>query len=195
MSPLSKTGTRVALLIENYPNAYSDFSDRGTPCVFKSGPDWPVRKGPQAQGIIREFRSVYRRAIQSSWISIGTHICNKLESVGITWTSVNPLAYANAGEPKPLCPLTISINVKLHSLLYEDAVPTAALVKKILIDAGFPKIEVASVEPVITCPTVAKLLSLKPLLDDVLGSIGRIVTLAKRSSRSVPWAMTTLSRP
>ena len=27
------------------------FYGSGTPCVFKSGPEWPVSKGPQAQGI------------------------------------------------------------------------------------------------------------------------------------------------
>ena len=43
-------------LTEKYRNAYSDFYDSGTPCVYKSGPDWPVRKAPLAQSIVREPR-------------------------------------------------------------------------------------------------------------------------------------------
>ena len=50
-------------LTDKYPNAYSDFYPSRTPCIFKSGPDWPVRKGPQAQGIEREARPVYGHAI------------------------------------------------------------------------------------------------------------------------------------
>lgn len=49
---------------EKYPNAYSDFYGSSTPCVYKSGPDWPVRKGPLAQGIVREPRPVHGHAIQ-----------------------------------------------------------------------------------------------------------------------------------
>lgn len=88
-------------LTEKYPNAYSDFYGSRTRCVYKSGPDWPVRKGSLAQGIVREPRPVYGHAIQPTWVYIGTHICDELESVDIMWTSLNPRAYSNAGEPKP----------------------------------------------------------------------------------------------
>jgi hypothetical protein len=171
LSPLSPTETPVSKatsLIENYAYAYSDFYGRGTPCVFKTGPDWPVRKGPQAHGkIVREPRPIYRHAIQPTWVSIGTHICDELESLGVQWTSINPLAYANPGDAKPFCPIIISVGVKPHSLVYEDAVAAAAVVKKILADAGFPEIEVAFVESVVTRSATPKLLSFNPLFDDV----------------------------
>lgn len=33
--------SKATRLTEKYPNAYSDFYGSGTPCVYKSGPDWP----------------------------------------------------------------------------------------------------------------------------------------------------------
>ncbi|KAF8877468.1 hypothetical protein CPB84DRAFT_1852671 [Gymnopilus junonius] len=152
-----------------YPNAYTDFYPSRTPCIFKSGPDWPVRKGPQAQGIEREARPAYGHPIGPNWLTIAESIYQSLDSRGVNWTSINPFAYANAGEAKPFCPLILSIGVKPHSLLYDDAVAATAAIKEILVKAGFPDIEVAFVESVVTRSVAAgpKLLSFNPLLDDV----------------------------
>ena len=156
-------------LTDKYPNAYSDFYPSGTPCIFKSGPDWPIRKGPQAQGIEREARPVYSHTIGPTWRSIAEEIYQYLDSISLKWTSINPLAYANAGEAKPFCALILSIGVKPHSLLYDAAVAATIAVKKILGTAGFPDIEVAFVESVVTRSVTAgpKLLSFDPLLDEV----------------------------
>lgn len=156
-------------LTEWYPNAYTDFYGSGTPCVFKSGSEWPKRTGPEAQGIVREARPVYRHAIGPTWLSIGTSIYESLDSMGVIWTSINPLAYANEREAMPFCSLVLSIGVKPYSLPYKDAVAAANVIKKILADAGFPNIEVAFVESVVTrsVATGPKLLSFNPLLDDV----------------------------
>jgi hypothetical protein len=54
-----------------------------------------------------------------------------------------------------------------HSLLYEDAVAAAAIVKEILTEASFPDIEVAFVESLVTRSAGPKLLSFNPLLDDI----------------------------
>ncbi|KAI0056985.1 hypothetical protein BV25DRAFT_1831617 [Artomyces pyxidatus] len=160
---------KATRLTDKYPNAYSDFYGSGTPCVFKTGPDWRVREGPQAQGIVREARPVYRHAIGRTWLSIGKRICDDLDSTGVKWTSVNPLAYADAGQAEPFCPFILSIGVQPRSLLYDAAVAAAAVVKTILADAGFPAIEVAFVESVVSRSAAAgpKLLSFDPLLDDV----------------------------
>jgi len=161
--------SKETCLTEKYPNAYSDFYGSGTPCVFKSGPEWQVRKGPEAQGIEREARPVYRHPIRHTWLSIGKCIYYKLDSIGVKWTSINPLAYADAGEAKPFCSLIISIGVKPYSLHYDAAVAATAVVKEILVEAGFPAIEVAFVESVVTRSVGAgpKLLSFDPLLDNV----------------------------
>ena len=156
-------------LTKNYPNAYNDFYGGGPPCIFKTGPDWHARKGPQAQGIEREARPVYRHAIRPTWLSIGKRICHDLDFMNVKWTFINPLAYADNGEAKPFCSLILSIGVKPYSLLYEAAVATANVVKIILTEAGFPAIEVAFVDSVFTRSAAAgpKLLSFNPLLDDV----------------------------
>ncbi|KAI9778209.1 MAG: hypothetical protein M1839_008326 [Geoglossum umbratile] len=156
-------------LTDNYPNAYHDFYGSGTPCVYKSGPDWQTPKGNQAQRTIREARPVYRHAIGSTWLSIGKRIHQGLDSIDVKWTSINPLAYADVGTAEPFCSLILSIGVKPHSLLYDSAVAAAAVVKEILAEAGFPTIEVAFVESVVTRSIAAgpKLLSFNPLLDPV----------------------------
>ncbi|KAH9947295.1 hypothetical protein B0H21DRAFT_778635 [Amylocystis lapponica] len=209
--------SRATRLTEKYPNAYSDFYGSGTPCVYKSGPDWPVRRGPLAQRNLREPRPVHGHAIQHTWVSIGTRICDELESVGIMWTSVNPLAYANAGEPKPFCPLIIRVGVNPGSLLYETAVAAAAVVKNILVDAGFPDIEVAFIESVATRFKVAfiesvatrftgpKLLSFNPLVDTVpdlrkpftpvLGTAALYFRLSKDDDRVVVLTCAHVARP
>ncbi|THH27541.1 hypothetical protein EUX98_g6646 [Antrodiella citrinella] len=135
-------------LTEKYPNAYSDL-------------------GPVARSIVREPLPVHDHPIQHNWVSIGSRICDELESVGIMWTSVNPLAYANAGEPKPFCPLIMCVGVIPSSLLYEAAVAAAAVVKNILTDAGFPDIEVVFIESVVTRFADPRLLSFNPLVDRV----------------------------
>ncbi|KAF8884567.1 hypothetical protein CPB84DRAFT_1816946 [Gymnopilus junonius] len=136
-----------------YPNAYTDFYPSRIP----------------SQGIEREARPAYGHPIGPNWLTIAESIYQSLDSRGINWTSIDPLAYANAGEAKPFCPLILSIGVKPHSLLYDDAVAATAVVKEILAKAGFPDIEVAFVESVVTRSVAAgpKLLSFDPLLDDV----------------------------
>ena len=118
-------------LTDKYPNAYSDFYGSGAPCVFKSGPDWPVHKGPMALRIVREARPVYRHAIERTWLSIGKRIYGSLDSIGVKWTSINPLAYADDGEAKPFCSLILSIGVEPHSLLYDTAVTAANAVNSL----------------------------------------------------------------
>ena len=160
--------SKKTLLSDNYPHAYSDFYPSRAHCVYKSGPKWAVRSGPEAQGIEREARPVYAHPIGTAWLSIGTRIYECLDSAGVNWTSINPLAYANAGEAKPFCSLIISIGVKPKSLLYEAAVTASTVVNEILAGAGFPDIEVAFVESVVTRSVAGpKLLSFDPPVDKV----------------------------
>lgn len=158
-----------ARLTDKYPNAYSDFYGSGTPCVYKTSPKWPVREGPEAKGIVREARPVYRHPIGPIWLDIGQRIIHALDSGNIKWTSINPLAYANAGEARPFCPFILSIGVVPRSLLYGNAVRAANVVKSILSGRGFSKIEVAFVESISTRSVTMgpKLLPFDPLRDDV----------------------------
>ncbi|KAI5779857.1 hypothetical protein DFH27DRAFT_644520 [Peziza echinospora] len=189
--PPATLSHRHSLLSDNYPNAYSDFYGSGTPCVFKSGPDWQASRDhwQQPNRIEREPRPVYGHAIGDNWLSIGEDIYLKLDSIGVKWTSINPLAYANAGEAKPFCTLIISIGVVPHSLLYSDAVAAATAVKGILADAGFPDIDVAFVESVVT-----RSVSLGPKLSS-LDPVDRIPDLRKPFTNALGLSIAPLKYP
>ena len=152
-------------LTDYYPSAFTDFSGipSGAPCVYKSGPAWSERRAPESQSFIRELRPVYGHPIAASWPDIGTDIYQLLDSRSVLWTSIDPVAFANAGEKKPFCPLLIWIGVK-PNLLYGDAVAAANAIKGVLSQAGFPNIEVAFRESEVTrFVSGPKLLPLDPL--------------------------------
>ncbi|KAH8115973.1 hypothetical protein DFH11DRAFT_1583254 [Phellopilus nigrolimitatus] len=159
--------SKTTRLTDKYPNAFSDFYGCGTPCVFKSGPSWPVNKGPQAQGIVREARPIYDHPIQPVWLDIGTKISQALDSMAVKWTSIGPRAYANAGKSELLCPFVLRVGVVPHSLLYEDAVAATTIVEKIFTEASFEPPVVAFVESLVTRSAGPKLLPFNPLLDDI----------------------------
>ncbi|KAH8916651.1 hypothetical protein BT69DRAFT_1287548, partial [Atractiella rhizophila] len=115
---------------------------------------------------VREPRPIYRHSIQPIWGSVLTRIVTALDSLSVPLTSINPLAYADAGEAEPFCPFIISIGVKPNLFEYDDAVTAGAAVQSILEDVGHPTIEVAFVESVVHRSSAGcKLLSFNPLLD------------------------------
>lgn len=143
--------TDLSRLTIKYPAAITDFfgTPGSAPCVYKSGPAWPGFPGLEKRHIIREIRPVYGHPIADSWLKIGTGICDVLDSRGVSWTSIDPVAFANAGEAKPFCPLLMWIGVK-QSLVFDDAVIAANSIKDLLGSAGFPEIEVAFRESEVT---------------------------------------------
>ncbi|KAG8808704.1 hypothetical protein FRC17_003821, partial [Serendipita sp. 399] len=179
--PISTTSSKLDLnkgsvvsdssrLTDRYLAAYKDFfgMPSGAPCIYKSGPAWPERKGPQAQRFIREARPVYGHPIAGSWLKVGMDIYKLLDSCSIMWTSIDPVAFANAGEKTPFCPLLMWIGVKHKTLLFDDAVAAANAIKRILSLAGFPEIEVAFRESeVIHSVGGPKLLPFNPLVDPI----------------------------
>ncbi|KAF5310844.1 hypothetical protein D9619_008006 [Psilocybe cf. subviscida] len=138
------------LLSDKYPNAYRDFYP-GPACIYKTGPDWPARQdgGDWGYGypLRREARPVYNHPITAKWLlNIGERIFKHLDFLHVSWSSINPLAYAVEVEAKPFCPLLISIGVTPNSLPYDAAYAAAHDSKGILVEEGFPDIEVAIVE-------------------------------------------------
>lgn len=158
-------------LINCYPAAYKDFYGLPSrpPCVYKSGPAWRENHGPEPYRIIREARPVHDHPIAGKWRDIGTRIYQFLDSKGVMWTSIDPVGFAEVGEMKPFCALLMWIGVKPKSLRYSAAVAAAEAIKKILAEAGFPEIEAAFRESVVTRSAAQspKLLSFKfnPLFD------------------------------
>ncbi|RPD53158.1 hypothetical protein L226DRAFT_42836 [Lentinus tigrinus ALCF2SS1-7] len=135
-----------APLIDDYPDAYSDFYGTGLTCIFKSGPAWLVHKNPGVHAFKGETRLVQRYVNMPKWFDIAEAIYLSLNSIKVKWTTIDAVSYAHAGEAKPFCPLIISIGVRSGTLLYDDAKRAAVVVKEILANAGFPDIEVAFLE-------------------------------------------------
>ncbi|KAF5329343.1 hypothetical protein D9619_009277 [Psilocybe cf. subviscida] len=135
----------------------------------KSGPGWPKSDGQWTWWTDREARPVHGHPIQDDWLSIGKHICERLDSLHVEWTFINPLAYANEDEAKPFCPLVVCICVEPESLSYQAAVSAATAVKEILALAGFGTIEVAFVESAVSLDEDVK--AYRPKLRTSTGSI------------------------
>jgi len=114
------------------PAAYKDFfgTPSGAPCIYKTDPAWREPTGPQAQRIIREARPVYGHAIGGTWPKIGADIYQLLDSRGVKWISIDPVAFAEASEKTPFCPLLIWIGVKYETLLFDAAVAAADAIKQ-----------------------------------------------------------------
>lgn len=88
--------------------------------------------------------------IADQWHALGTSIYQLLDSQAVKWTSIDPVAFAEQGQVKPFCPLLMWIGVYPESLSYHAAIAAAEAIKEILAQAGFPEIEVAFRESVVT---------------------------------------------
>ena len=120
-------------LTKFYPHAITDFYGSGTPCIFKTGPEWPVASGPHSQKIIRAARPIYNHPIQPTWLKTAWAIVDSLDSLQVKWNTVDPLAYANAGDAALICEFVITIAVLPRSLTYHAAVAAANAINKILV--------------------------------------------------------------
>ena len=133
-------------LTNKYPYAWTDFYPSRAPCVYKSGPVWDVRRGPEEQAFIREPRPVYRPDMAPCWPSTLQRVIGCLNDMGVQFTCITPSGWANQGEAELLCPFLLSIGVTPHSLSYDGAVAASSPVKEILASCGLPEAEVAFVE-------------------------------------------------
>ena len=87
-----------------------------------------------------------------------------LDSCSVNWTSIDPVAFASAGEKMPFCPLFMWVGVKHRSLLFDATVAAADRIKGILSRAGFPRIEVAFRELEVTRSVTGPKLFFNPRL-------------------------------
>ncbi|KAG8910824.1 hypothetical protein FRC02_006996 [Tulasnella sp. 418] len=156
----------MSRLTNDYPYAFTDFFGSGTPCVFKTGPKWPIAVGPESQKIVRAARPIYKHPIAPTWLKTAWTIVARLDSLQVNWNTVNPLAYANAGEAALICDFVITIGVQPGSLAYAAAVAAANAIDEILQNAGFPEIQVAFIESVYRRHVSGgKLMSFNPMFD------------------------------
>jgi len=152
-------------LSDPYPAAFTDFY--GLPsnprCVFKTGDAWPVRTGPEAQRILREVRPVCDHPMQDRWLEIGQLIHEHLDSRDVKWSSIDPVRFAEAGK-EDVSVLYLWIGVIPGTLAAKEAAEDC---NDILAREGFPDVEVAFRESVVTQSVGPKLLSFDPSVDPV----------------------------
>ncbi|KAG8736478.1 hypothetical protein FRC12_017585, partial [Ceratobasidium sp. 428] len=150
-------------LTSKYLYAVTDFYGTGTPCIFKTGPEWPVASGPGSHKVTRAARPIYDHPIQPVWVETAFAVADVLDSFQVQWSTIDPLAYANAGKAALICEFVIIIGVQPGSLAYDAAVAAADAAVKVLEVAGFPDIEVAFIESVCrNSGTGPKLMSFDP---------------------------------
>jgi hypothetical protein len=105
--------------------------------------------------------------MQTTWRELGERVYTLLDDKGVRWTSMDPLAFAEAGE-KTFSPLLIWIGVEPESLAYELANTAAEAVTFLLAQAGFSGFETGFRESVVTRSVAGpKMLSFDPLNDSV----------------------------
>nr|ODN94613.1 hypothetical protein L204_04748 [Cryptococcus depauperatus CBS 7855] len=115
----------------------------------------PVRTGPESQRIIREARDVHGHPMQAVWSELGERVCALHDGHKVRWTSIDVVAFAEAGKRTFSLPL-IWIGIEPGSLAYELVNTAAEAVHFLLTEAGFR-------ESVITCSVDGpKMLSVGP---------------------------------
>ena len=119
-------------LTDFYPNAFADFFGSNTPCVLKTGPEWPTNVGPESQKFIRVARPVGEHPIAPTWVPTAWGIAAKLDEYKVDWNTINPLAYANAGDAALICDFIITITVRPVSLVFAAAQAAASAVEELL---------------------------------------------------------------
>ena len=155
-------------LSDSYPAAFTDFYGlhSNPPCIFKTGDAWTVRTGPEAQRILREARPVCDHPMQDRWLDIGKLIYEHLDSHNVEWSSIDPVCFAEAGK-RDVSALYLWVGVLPGTLGCEAAKAAADGCKKILAQEGFPDVELAFRESVVTQSVGPKLLSFEPSFDRV----------------------------
>ncbi|KIM35635.1 hypothetical protein M413DRAFT_32388 [Hebeloma cylindrosporum] len=148
-----------------YPGAYTDFY--GLPsiprCVFKTGEPWRVST---TWRIIREARPVCDHPMQNEWLRIGQLVYEHLDSLNVEWSSIDPVRFSEA-KKEDVSELLLWIGVIPETLAFEAAKDAAKDCKDILVREGFPDVEVAFRESVVTQSTGAKLLACSRFFDPV----------------------------
>ncbi|KAL6302385.1 hypothetical protein BKA93DRAFT_827469 [Sparassis latifolia] len=126
---------QLPLISDSYPRAFSDYY---------------VPKGPQVQPVLREARPVCNHPIRAVWHTLGEQVYKFLHSLGVLWSTIDPVCFAEEeGEAGPLY-LWVGINSRSPTLEVAKAVAVGC--KKILAAAQFPDIEIAFRDSVFTHP-------------------------------------------
>ncbi|KAH9053775.1 hypothetical protein EDB87DRAFT_1704818 [Lactarius vividus] len=90
--------------------------------VYRTGHAWPVPRGPQAQCVPREPRPVYNHPIQAVWCTVGVQVYKSLDSIGVKWSTIDPVRFAEqGGEAGPLY-LWVGVEPRSLSLAFRESI-------------------------------------------------------------------------
>ncbi|KDQ61043.1 hypothetical protein JAAARDRAFT_709558 [Jaapia argillacea MUCL 33604] len=116
--------------------------------IYHTGPSWPLPSGPQAQRIPKEARPVCIHAISSVWHELGEKTYKFFDSIGLKWTSIDPVRFAE-GEQEP-GPLFLWVGVLPGTLSPDQANGPAARCKEFLSEYAITDVEIAFRESIYT---------------------------------------------
>ncbi|KAH9009184.1 hypothetical protein EDB84DRAFT_1247515, partial [Lactarius hengduanensis] len=87
--------------------------------VFHTGTPWKRPTSTEAYLLPKELRPVFDDQIAAIWDEMGTQLFEHLDSLNVTWTTIDIVRFAEA-EKDP-GPIVLWISVKPRSLSCEDA--------------------------------------------------------------------------
>jgi len=115
--------------------------------IYHTGPAWPLPEPPEAWRVPKEARPVCIHAISSVWHEVGERIFKYFDSIGLKWTSIDPVRFAETSIYQSVLntpsPLFLWVGVLPGSLSPELAKGPALRCKEILSEYGITDVEIA----------------------------------------------------
>ena len=141
--------------------------------VYRTGTTpWKRPTGPEAYRELKEVKPVFSHGIVAVWGDLGPKICKCLDSMRVTWTSVDIVRFAKVGKAPG--PPVLWIGVMPQSLSGEDAHSAAVGCQELLEFYGITGIEVEFRESVFArsaSPRLLKSVSSANATADVRGPL------------------------
>ena len=136
LANLDLMGNPVDAILPDVPlgsdSAYSDYY--GFPSnpvsIYHTGDTWPRPTGPEAQRVPKEARPVCIHPIAPVWRKLGQRVYEYFDPVGLKWTSIDPVRFAEVG--KEAGPLFLWVGVVPGTLSRKNAKDAAVRCKQIL---------------------------------------------------------------
>ncbi|KAF8837533.1 hypothetical protein BDN67DRAFT_185210 [Paxillus ammoniavirescens] len=149
----------------SYSETHSDYC--GFPSnpvsIYHTGIPWPRPTGPEAQRVPKEARPIFIHPIAPVWHKLGRQVYEYFDSVGLRWTSIDPVRFAEVG--KEAGPLFLWVGVMPRTLSRGDAEVVAVRCKQILAESRITGVEIAFRESVFTRSAGPQLLNHVPSID------------------------------
>ncbi|KAF8549223.1 hypothetical protein OG21DRAFT_1556983 [Imleria badia] len=149
----------------------------GPHLVYRTGTTpWEEPTGPEAYRVLKEVKPVFSHKIVTVWDDLGPRVCGCLDSVRVTWTSVDVVRFAVVGEA-----LSLSI---------EDAHTAAVGCQELLESYKITDVEVEFRESVFSRSAGPKLLESVPFFNATASVRGPLTpALGLRiATRDTPYA-------